>query len=119
MTEPEPPSATQNIPKNPPEERELSEIKVEVETEKEVKKRARKLKLKSRSVVFKKIDKLIKQFSLDKKLDKKETDDYFLELENKIYQNMKKSLYKQKEYVQHYSDVVQEYQRLSQKYSVN
>ena len=109
---------TQNISDKKNKERKLSQIKVEVETKKEVKKRERKLRLKSKSIFYKNIDSMMGKFGLEKEFDKKETDKYFFDLENKIYENMKKSLYKQKKYVQSYSAVVKEYQNLSKKYGM-
>ena len=93
--------------------RELSDIKVEMDEPKKKKIKARKLKLKPKENGSFKVDDFIKKFKLDEDLNQKETDDFFTKLENSIYKNMKSSLYKQKKYVQNYSEIVQEYQRLS------
>ena len=98
--------------------RELSDIQIEVEKPKKAK--ARNLRGAYTNQIKRKIGKLIQNFNLDSDFDDKQINKYFKKLEDSIYTDMKKSLYKQKTYVKSYGDVIQEYQKLVDLYpSVN
>jgi hypothetical protein len=97
-----------------PAERKLSLIKVEMAE----KTKSRKLS-QSHRAFYRKVRKMASKFGLNKDIDSQEADAFFSDLENQIYENMKKSLYKQRKFVQSYSAVVDEYKRLSEKYPQN
>lgn len=100
----------------PIEERKLSQIKVEVEDSKADNPKPRKLRQKSKAVFFKKVKEMADKYSLDKDIDPKESDRFFKRLENRVYNDMKQALFRQREYVQSYNTVIEEYKRLVNKY---
>ena len=100
------------------EERKLSQIRIEEEPKKVTKKRRLNQKGDTHAVFLTNIDKMISEFGLDQKLDKSKIKGYFKNLEGRIYKNLKRSLFKQKEYMASYSNVIAQYKKLSEKYNI-
>lgn len=70
------------------------------------------------TIYLSKIDGVISKFGLDKKLDKQKVDSYFKKLEDKIYNSLRRSLYKQRKYMKSYQGVVRHYKDIAQKYNI-
>jgi hypothetical protein len=103
-------------------ERNLAQILVE--EEKAVKTKAahsikEKKKPANKNVIYlKRIDGMIKDFGLDQKLEKKKVKAYFRKLESKIYNSLKRSLYKQRKYMQSYEGVIRHYKDVAEKLNI-
>ncbi len=105
-------------------ERKLGQIVVE--EEKKTKKKARaKAPVKKQqkpvdphTVYLSKIDGVISRFGMDKKLDKHKVNSYFKKLEDKIYNSLRRSLFKQRKYMQSYESVIRHYKDITQKYNI-
>lgn len=105
-------------------ERKLGQIIVE-EEKKTKKKSSAKIPVKKQqkpvdphTIYLSKIDGIINEFGLDKKLDKQKVDSYFKKLEDKIYNSLRRSLFKQRKYMKSYETVVRHYKDIAQKYNI-
>ena len=102
-------------------ERKLVQIKVQEENQipklKKIKKASRKLNVKPQVKLFKKIDKIIDEFGLDKELDEKKLGKYFKKLGHNISKQLKERMINKK-VMAPYHDSIQEFNRVTQKYNI-
>lgn len=102
-------------------ERNLSQISViENSDEKNENKNENKkeAKIDLHSMFLNNVDDLIKNYGINKKIDKKQIDNYFDGLENKLFNNMKKKFLGNKKYKKRYNKINRVYRKLKEEYNI-
>lgn len=88
--------------------------------EKSKKRRSRKLtektRVEMRNLFLNDLDDLIKDFGIDKEMDQEKINSYFKELEDSIFDKMKKKLLSDQDYTKQYSVLKKQYQDMKNLY---
>lgn len=96
-------------------ERNLSQIKVSENSQKKPPKILNK-EIDLHSMFLKNVDDLIKNYGINKKIDKQKIDGYFDGLGDKLFNNMKKKFLSDKKYKKRYNKINGVYKRLKEEY---
>ncbi len=67
---------------------------------------------------LKNVDDLIKEFGINRDMDKDKLNHYFKDLEDQLFENMKDKVMSDKKYTKMYANVMGSYKKMQKKYSL-